>query len=181
MEQSVVLIKPDGVARGIVGEVITRFEKVGLQMKAMKLIKVSATHVGKHYRDDKDYHRSVGKKTLENYQKFGLDANEDLGTKDPVEIGRIVRKRNMEFLSSGPVVAMLWEGNEVIRLIRKIVGHTFPAEAIPGTIRGDYGQDTAKVVNVEKRSANNIIHASGDAAEAEWERKLWFKEAEILS
>ncbi len=180
MEQSVVLIKPDGVERKIVGEVISRFEKVGLKMKAMKLIQVSATHVGKHYQDNEDYHRSVGEKTLENYQKFGLDADEDLGTKDPVEIGRIVRQRNMEFLSSGPVVAMLWEGVEAIRLIRKMVGHTFPAEAIPGTIRGDYGHDTAKVINIEKRSANNIIHASGDAAEAKWERKLWFKEAEIL-
>jgi len=180
MEQSVVLIKPDGVERKIVGEVISRFEKVGLKMKAMKLIKVNATHVGKHYRDNEDYHRSVGEKTLENYQKFGLDVNEDLGTKDPVEIGQIVRQRNMEFLSSGPVVAMLWEGVEAIRLIRKMVGHTFPAEAVPGSIRGDYGHDTAKIVNVEKRSANNIIHASGDVAEAEWERKLWFKEAEIL-
>lgn len=178
-EQTVVLVKPDGVKRGLIGDIIARFERVGLKLIAAKLIWVDATHAGKHYRDDKDYHKTVGSKTLENYKKFGLDPNEDLGTKDPIKIGEIVRKRNMIFLSSGPVMAMLWEGVDAIRLVRKMTGHTFPAEAIPGTIRGDYSHDTALQINIEARSANNLVHASGDKTEAEWERKLWFKEKEI--
>ncbi len=178
-ETTVVLVKPDGVRRGLIGDIVGRFERVGLKMIAAKLIWVDATHVGKHYRDDNDYHRTVGEKTLENYKKYGLDPHEDLGTKDPVKIGKTIRKRNMEFLSSGPVFAMLWEGIDSVRLVRKMVGHTFPSEAIPGTIRGDYAHDTAMYANVQKRPASNLVHASGNPEEAGWERKLWFKEKEI--
>jgi len=180
-ETTVVLVKPDGVRRGLIGDIVGRFERVGLKLVAAKLIWVDATHAGQHYRDDNDYHKSVGKKTLENYEKYGYDVHEDLGTKDPIKIGKIVRERNMEFISSGPVFAMLWEGVDAIRLVRKMVGHTFPAEALPGTIRGDYSFDTALLINLEKRSANNLVHASGDPTEAKWERKLWFKEKEIYA
>lgn len=179
MEKTVVLVKPDGVRKGIVGEILSRFEKVGLKLLAAKLIWVDKTHVGKHYADDEEYHEVVGKKTLENYQKYGVDPNETLGTDKPVEIGKKVREWNMEFLSSGPVFAMLLEGSEAVRIVRKIVGDTFPADASPGTIRGDYALDSAKVSNLAKRSTQNIVHASGEAKEAEFERKLWFKEDEI--
>ena len=180
-EYSVVLVKPDGVRRGIVGEVVTRFERVGLKLAAAKLIWVDKTLIGQHYRDDKGYHTSVGTKTLENYKKYGLDAKESLGTKDPIKIGKLMRKWNMEFLSSGPVLAMLWEGPGAINLIRKIVGNTFPYDAAPGTIRGDYAFDSSFNANVNSRPAQNIVHASGDSEEAEFERKLWFKEDEIYS
>jgi nucleoside-diphosphate kinase len=178
-QKTVVLVKPDGVRKGIVGEVLNRFEKVGLKLCAAKLIWVDKTHVGKHYADDEAYHKTVGTKTLENYEKYGVDVNENLGTSDPVEIGKMVREWNMEFLSSGPVFAMLLEGPEAVRIVRKIVGDTFPADASPGTIRGDYALDSAKVSNVAKRSTQNIVHASGNEEEAEFERKLWFKEEEI--
>jgi nucleoside-diphosphate kinase len=179
MEQTVVLVKPDGVKRGLVGEIISRFEKVGLKIMAAKLIWVDKTHVGKHYKDDDEYHKTVGIKTLENYQKYGFDPKEDLGTTNPVKIGRLVRKRNMEFLSSGPVFAMLLEGPEVIGIVRKIVGSTFPSEALPGTIRGDYSYDSAITCSLEKRAAENLIHASGNKEEAAFEKKLWFKKGEI--
>lgn len=124
-DQTVVLIKPDGVRKGIVGEILARFERVGLKIAAAKMIWVDKTFVGKHYQDKADYHKTVGTKTLENYQKFGLDANESLGTKDPVKIGKMVRKWNMEFLSSGPVFAMLLQGPDAVLIVRKIVGSTF--------------------------------------------------------
>lgn len=178
-EYTVVLIKPDAVRRGIVGDIIARFERVGLKIAAAKLVWVDKTHVGKHYKNDRDYLTSVGKKTLENYKKYGIDPNESLGTKDPVEIGRRVREWNMEFLSSGPVFALLLEGPGSISAVRKIVGHTFPAEAIPGTIRGDYSIDSSYYANLEARTVKNLIHASGSKEEAEFERKLWFKEEEI--
>lgn len=178
-DYTVVLIKPDGVRKKIIGEIITRFEKVGLHLAAAKLIWVDKTYVGKHYRDDDDYHLSVGEKTLENYKEYGLDPGETLGTKDPVEVGRMVRKWNMEFLSSGPVFAMLWVGAGAIKLVRKMAGFTFAYDAPPGTIRGDYGMDSAYGSNVEKRAAQNIVHASGNEEEASFERQLWFKEDEI--
>ena len=180
-ECTVVLIKPDGVEKGIVGELVTRFEKVGLKIAAGKLIWVDKTHVGKHYADDKKYHETVGKKTLENYKKYGLDAGESLGTKSSLKIGQMVREWNMEFLSSGPVFAMLLTGPGAVAIVRKIVGHTFPSEAIPGTIRGDYSLDSAYESNIAKRTTKNLVHASGTREEAEFERKLWFKENEIYS
>lgn len=178
-EFTVVIIKPDGVKKGIIGEVVGRFERVGLKLVASKLIWVDKTHVGKHYQDKDAYHKTVGEKTLENYQKYGLDAKENLGTKNPLEIGRMVRNWNMEFLSSGPVFAMLWEGPQAVLIVRKLVGNTFPSDALPGTIRGDYSLDSAYESNMEKRTTRNIIHASGNKEEAEFEKKLWFRKEEI--
>ncbi len=180
-EHTVVLVKPDGVEKGIVGELVTRFEKVGLKIAAAKLIWVDKTHVGKHYKDDNQYHKTVGTKTHENYKKYGLDVGESIGTKSPLKIGRMVREWNMEFLSSGPVFAFLLTGPGSVALVRKIVGHTFPAEALPGTIRGDYSLDSAYESNIAKRTTKNLVHASGTIEEAKFERKLWFKEEEIYS
>jgi nucleoside-diphosphate kinase len=181
MEKTVVLIKPDGVKRGLIGQILTRFERVGLKLVASKLIWVDKTHIGKHYKDDKEYQMSVGVRTLENYKNYGLDPKEKLGTKDPIEIGKLVRKWNMEFMTSGPVMAMLLEAPDAVKIVRKMVGHTFPAEAVPGTIRGDYSLESAYLANTEGRTIRNLIHASGSTEEAEFERKLWFKEKEIYS
>ncbi len=179
MEKTVVLVKPDGVKRGLIGDILARFERVGLKLVAAKLIWVNKTHIGKHYKDDKDYHKSVGIRTLENYKNYGLDPKEKLGTADPIGIGKLVRKWNIEFMTSGPVMAMLLEGPGAVALVRKIVGHTYPAEAIPGTIRGDYSLESAYLANTEGRTIRNLIHASGTVEEARFERKLWFKEKEI--
>jgi nucleoside-diphosphate kinase len=93
----------------------------------------------------------------------------------------MVRMWNMEFLSSGPVFAMLLEGPNAVMIVRKIVGHTFPSEAMPGTIRGDFSFDSAYDSNLQKRTTRNIIHASGSVKEAQFEKKLWFKRGEIYS
>ncbi len=178
-EQTVVLLKPDTIKRGITGEVITRFEKVGLKIRAAKLIWVDEVHVGKHYSDNKEYSKRVGEKTLENYQKYGIDANEDLGTTDPIKIGKMIRKWNMDYITAGPVFALLLEGYGSVALVRKMLGSLFPFDSAPGTIRGDYATDSFLTANLNKRSAENIIHASGSVEEAEFERKLWFKNSEI--
>lgn len=180
-DYTVVLVKPDGVKRGIIGEITKRFERVGLKIASAKLVWVKKTHVGKHYTNDNEYLKSVGTKTLENYKKYGFDPKERIGTKDPVEIGRIIRKWNMEFLSSGPVFAMLLVGPRAIEIVRKIVGVTFPFDAIPGTIRGDYSFESPQVGDQEKRAVANLIHASSNENEARFERKLWFKEEDIYS
>lgn len=180
-EQSVVLIKPDGVKRGLVGEITRRFERAGLKIVALKMVWVDKDLVGKHYANKEDYLISVGEKTLKSYQEYGRDPQEELGTMEPLKIGQLVRKWNMEFLSSGPVVAMLWEGPGAIEIVRKIVGSTFPASAPPGTIRGDFSFDSTFLSNERKRTVRNLIHASGNREEAEFERQLWFQEKEIYA
>lgn len=181
VQRTVVLIKPDGVERGVVGEVLARFERIGLKIVAMKMVWVDSEYAGKHYADVEEYHKAVGVKTLENYQKYGMDANENLGTTDPVEIGRLVRRWNMDYLSSGPVVAILFEGVNAVEIVRKMIGHTFPHVALPGTIRGDYAMESSYEANLKKRSARNLMHASGNVDEAKFEEKLWFHNKEIYS
>jgi nucleoside-diphosphate kinase len=182
LQRSVVLVKPDGVKRGLIGEIVTRFEKAGLKIIAMKMVWVDKELVNKHYPESRtELMRAIGTKTLESYAKYGKDAKEELGTMDAEEIGRMVNKWNIEFLSSGPVVAMLIEGIHAIEQIRMMVGHTLPSVATPGTIRGDYSIDSPALANTKKRPVRNLIHASGNEEEAKYEAELWFHTNEIHS
>jgi len=179
IKKTVVLIKPDGVQRRLVGEILARFEKIGFKILAMKMIWVSKGHVAKHYKNEREYLTGIGKRTLADYEKFGFDANESLGTKDPYKIGQKVRHWNMEALSESPLVAILFEGINAIEIARKMVGSTNVTEAAPGSIRGDYSADTPVLATLQNRPIRTIVHASGNEEEAEFERKLWFKEEEI--
>lgn len=178
-QKSVVLVKPHAVKRGLIGEIIGRFEKVGFQLVAMKMIWVNKGHVAKHYMDEKEYLTNIGKRTLEDYEKFGFDPNETLGTNSAYKIGQKVRNWNMESLSEGPLVAMIWKGVNAVEIIRKMVGATNVSQALPGTIRGDYSADTPVLATLQNRPINTLVHASGNAEEAEFEIKLWFKNPEI--
>ncbi len=180
IEKTVVLIKPDGVRRGLSGEIISRFEKMGLKVIAMKMIWIDKEFAGKHYpMSREELLKGIGEKTLKTYEKYGKDPKEELGTMDPLEIGKLVNNWNMEFLTSGPVVAMLLQGIHAIDNVRMIAGNTLPVFAEPGTIRGDYSIDSPALANTKKRSVRNLVHASGNVEEAEYERQLWFKEEEI--
>lgn len=181
MEQTVILIKPDGVKRGLIGEIITRFERVGLKIVGMKMVWVDKALISKHYSDSEDYLRSLGRKSLESYEKYGQDPNELLGTKDELEVGKMVRRWLVDYITSGPVVAMLLEGPHAVEQIRMMTGPTIPANAVPGTIRGDYSIDSADVANAQKRGVSNLVHASGSPEEAEFEKELWFRKDEIQS
>lgn len=180
IEQPVVLIKPDGVKRGLIGEIIQRFEKVGLKIVSMKMVWIDKEMVQKHYPDDRiEFLRGMGEKTLKTYEEYGKDANEELGTMDPLKIGRMINNWNMDFLTSGPVVAMLLKGLHAIDNVRMITGNTLPVFAQPGSIRGDFSLDSPALANEKKRSVRNLIHASGNKEEAEYERELWFHEDDI--
>jgi nucleoside-diphosphate kinase len=182
IQRSVVLIKPDGVKRGLTGEILSRFEKTGLKVVAMKMVWVDKDMVSKHYPNDREeLMKGMGEKTLATYEKYGKDAKEELGTMDPTEIGRMVNKWNVEFLSSGPVVAILFEGLHAIENIRMLAGNTLPVFAQPGTIRGDYSLDSPALANTNKRAVHNLVHASGNEEEAKYEQELWFHEKEIYS
>ncbi|MBI5621685.1 nucleoside-diphosphate kinase [Candidatus Falkowbacteria bacterium] len=179
-EQTVVLVKPDAVKRGLIGEIISRFEKAGLKIVAMKMVWADAELVGKHYPDDRtEFLKGMGEKTLATYEKYGKDAQEGLGTMDPLAIGRMVNSWNMEFLTSGPVVALLIEGLHAIDNVRMIAGNTLPAFAAPGTVRGDFSVDSPALANANKRAVRNMMHASGNPEEAKYEAELWFHTAEI--
>lgn len=178
-ERTVVLIKPDGVKRGLIGEVIGRFEKMGLRIVGLKMIRADYEVLGKHYTNNKEYLKKLGEKTLKTYKEYGKDPKEDLGTTDTLELGKMIRKWTIDYVGSGPVVAILIEGQHAVDNIRMIAGDTMPIKAVPGTIRGDLATDSAAYANFEKRGVQNIIHASGSRKEAKFEEKLWFRENEI--
>ncbi len=181
-ERTLVVLKPDAVKRGLIGETIRRFERVGLKLVACKMLQVSRELADKHYPlSRREFIEGMGKKTLENYKDMGVDPIKEMGTDDPYELGKIIREWLVEMITSGPVLAMVWEGPHAVELVRKITGHTLPLKAAPGTIRGDLSFDSSYLANTGKRAIKNLVHASGDKEEAEYEINLWFSEDEIHS
>jgi len=180
-ERSLVLLKPDAVARGLVGEIIGRFERAGLKIVAMKVIHPTPEKAAGHYSGPDEWIRGMGKKTLDSFEQFGMDVNEVLGTEDPFEIGSMVLNWLVDYVSSGPVVAIVLEGVHAITAVRRMIGFTIPSRAEPGTIRGDYTIDSNTISSLEKRSTKNLVHASGNVEEAAQEIAYWFNPDEIVS
>lgn len=180
-EQTLILAKPDALQRGIVGEIIRRFETRGFKVAGMKMVKPSAEHIKKHYLATKEQLEGMGNKSLENLNQLGLDPIKILGTRDPMKIGKMINNWNFEFLSSSPVVAMVFEGPHAVEMGRKIVGNTLPFKADIGTIRGDFSVDSSTLGNFNKRPIRNIVHASGSVPEAKREINHWFSKKEIYS
>lgn len=180
VERTLIVFKPDSVERGLVGEILNRFEKIGLRVLASKTAKVGPEFVAMHYPDREDYLKSVGEKTLKNYVEEGVDPREVFGTADALKIGQQIRRWNMDYLSRGSVMALVLEGNRAVELVRKIVGKTNPSESGPGSIRGDYSSDSIDIANRERRAVRNLIHASSSVAEANEEIALWFKEKDLV-
>jgi len=148
IERTFVAIKPDGVQRGLVGEIIKRFEQRGLKIVAMKMVWADQSLAEKHY-----------------------EAHKGKAFFDPL----------VKFLKEGPIIGMVLEGVDVIANVRKLVGDTEPAKALPGTIRGDFCHVSYSYADSKKMVVKNIIHASGNKEDAEKEIKLWFKPEEIHS
>lgn len=178
-ERTLVIIKPDGVLRGLIGEIISRFEKRGLKIMALKMIWSSRDHIDKHYPDDRIWFKTVGERTAKFFEEHKLNLQKSFGTTDPVKIGKQVKGWMGDFMIQSPLVAMVIQGMHAISTVRKIVGSTYPIEALPGTIRGDFSVDTPTVANPEKRAIKNLIHASGNVAEATHEIKHWFSAEEL--
>jgi nucleoside-diphosphate kinase len=180
-ERTLVVVKPDGVQRGLVGEILARFERAGLKVVALKMLRAPRELLERHYPAEEDFLRTIGGKTKEAFEAYGLDVRERMGTEDPVELGRQVRGWLIEFMASGPVVAAVLEGVHAVSAVRKLVGKTLPIFAEPGTIRGDWSTDSPTLANLEQRPVRNLVHASGTVEEAEFEVRLWFREEEIHS
>lgn len=181
MERTLVVIKPDAVQRGLVGDIIHRFEKVGLKLIGTKMFVPDADIMNKHYPSDRtEWVKGLGKRTIDNYRELGLDPKKQFGHEDEEKIGHEVRSWLVDFLQSGPVVAMVWEGPHAIEIVRKIRGGTSPIQALPGTINGDYSFDSPAIANLGMRPMRNLVHASGNKEEAEFEVSLWFKPEELF-
>lgn len=152
MERTLILLKPDAVKRGIVGEIIMRFERVGLKIVGCKMLQPDVDHYYRHY-------ETIGKMVTRR--------------------GKEIFDVTLEMMNEGPVIAMVLEGIEAVSVVRKMVGGTEPKDAQPGTIRGDYSHISFTHANAEGIATPNIIHASGDPQEAKEEITHWFSESEL--
>lgn len=180
-ERTFCIIKPDGVMRGLIGEIIHRLEKAGLKVVAMKMVLPTEEQVRAHYpASDEAWVHRLGEKSLSGFEHLeGLEPRELLGSDDKAELGLGVLEGLIRYMQSGPVVCMIVEGIQAIEMVRKLAGHTLPFKAAVGTIRGDFSVDSPAVANVEKRSIHNLFHASETQAEAEKEIALWFGDEPI--
>lgn len=179
-EKTFVMVKPDGVVKGLIGEIIRRLEQRGLKIVAIRMFTPTREQIDGHYPKDDAWVQNLGNNTLVTYTKYGYDVKEHLGTADLMEIGQLVRGWLVDFMVSGPVVTMVVEGLHSIDMVRKLVGSTTPANADVGTIRGDYSVDSPLLANLEKRCLTNLVHASGTPEEAAHEIGYWFKAKEIV-
>ena len=179
-QRTLVIIKHDAVMRGLMGEVIQRLERVGLKLIALEFIAATEDMGDKHYASSEENLTRFGGNTLGEYKKKGIDPKGKFGTDDPLELGRMIKRWNVELMTKGPVLATVWQGPDAVAIVRKLAGATAPKEAVPGSIRGDFSWDNFEVANDELRSVYNIVHVSGNEKEAEFEINLWFTKDELF-
>lgn len=175
-ERTLVVIKPDGVQRSLIGEIIERFERTGLKLIGVKMFQPDGSFVETHYTFDPEWKRKAGEKSISAYIAKGLTPP----TTDATEAGERILGSLKTYLTSGPVVAMVWQGAHAVPIVRKLVGGTEPFSSDVGTIRGDYVIDSYEMSGSDGRAIRNLIHASGNVEEAKQEIPHWFKENELI-
>lgn len=176
-EKTLVIIKPDGIQRGMIGDIIKRYERSGLKLAALKMMVPTPEIIEEHYLLDSDWKRRNGEKSIKAYKDKGLIPPYD----DPIKAAESVLVRLKRYFSAGPVVVMVWQGMHAVEIVRKITGGTEPLTSDVGTIRGDLTIDSYAMADVDGRAVRNLIHASGSHTEAEAEIKLWFTPEEIFN
>lgn len=176
-EKTFVIIKPDAVQRTLIGEIIQRFERSGLKLVALKNLVPTVGLVERHYTIDQEWIQKVGQKSIDGYIKKNLKPP----TTDPIILGQKVLARMTKYMTSGPIIAMVWQGAHAVGIVRKIIGSTEPLTSDVGTIRGDFVLDSYQTAEIDDRAVRNLVHASGSIVEADKEIEIWFKPEEILS
>lgn len=176
-ERTLVIVKPDGIQRSLIGEIIGRYERLGLKLSALKMLVPTESMIEGHYLLDPNWKKNVGEKAIASYVKKG----ETPPSGDPIEVANLVVERLKGYMTSGPVIAMVWEGAHAVELVRKVTGGTEPRSAGVGTIRGDFVVDSYQMADSDNRAIRNLIHASGSVPEAEMEIPHWFASKEIVS
>ncbi|MEI8062116.1 MAG: nucleoside-diphosphate kinase [bacterium] len=176
LERTLVIIKPDGIQRNLIGEIIQRYERVGLKLVAMKMMVASEEMVEKHYTLDPEWRHVTGEKTIKGYTDKGLVPP----TTNPLDITTQLLLKLKSYIASGPILVMIWQGAHAVSIVRKITGGTEPLKSEVGTIRGDYVHDSYQLSDNDNRPIRNLVHASGSTKEAEDEIKHWFSENEVV-
>jgi nucleoside-diphosphate kinase len=175
-ERTLVIIKPDGIQRGLIAEIIGRYERLGLKLVGLKMMVPTAEQVEGHYTLDPQWRRVTGEKTIASYKSRGLTPPSE----DPLEITAKILKNLKKYLAAGPVIAMVWEGAHAVELVRKVTGGTEPRGAAVGTIRGDFVVDSYIMSDNDDRAVRNLIHGSGSVEEANMEIPHWFDKNELI-
>ncbi len=175
-ERTLVIIKPDGIQRSLIGEIVGRFERIGLKVVGMKFVVPTAAQVEEHYTLDPLWKEKTGTKAIEAYRKKGVTPPSE----DPLAVGNAVVERLKRYLTSGPTLVMAWQGAHAVELVRKLVGGTEPRSSDVGTIRGDFVLDSYAMADTDDRAIRNLLHASGSVEEARQELAHWFADGELI-
>lgn len=174
-ELTFAILKPDAVQRGLLGEIISRFERAGLKIVAMKLTMLDEKKLWDHYNKDEAWFLKKGTNIVNERKASGLPVD-----KEPIEYGKDIIRALVKFMTSGPVVVLAIEGNQAVSVVKKLVGGTEPSTSDVGTIRGDFTLDSYAISAIDNRAVRNLVHCSDAVEEAERELKLWFSEKEII-
>lgn len=178
-DQTFVMIKPDGIQRSLIGEIISRFEKSGLKLVAIKMIVPDVPRLTEHYGKSDEWCEAKGQRVIENMLVRG-----EKPTKEAIEYGRDITHALVDYMSAGPAILMVWEGNRASAVVKKLVGDTEPYKSDVGTLRGDYTLDSYEKANLDGRAVRNLIHCTDPADgpdEVGREIGIWFDKSEILS
>jgi len=175
-EKSLIILKPDAIQRGLIGELIQRIERSGLKIIALKMVNATEDQCWTHYNKDEAWFKEKGEKVAENRKARGMELE-----KEPIEYGKDIIKALVNFMTCGPVVPMIIEGNQSVAIVKKLVGGTEPTTSDVGTVRGDLTIDSYELANMDERTIRNLMHCSDKVEEAEREIDIWFNKEEILS
>jgi nucleoside-diphosphate kinase len=175
-ERTFAILKPDVLQRGLIGEVVGRFEKAGLKLVGLKMIMATEEQCWTHYNKDDAWFLKKGQMTVENRIAKGLPVD-----KEVAEYGKDIVHALVKFMTCSPIIPMVFEGNQAVAIVKKMVGGTEPLTSDVGTIRGDYTIDSYELSNIDARAVRNLVHCSDQVSEAERETKIWFKDEELLS
>ncbi len=175
-ERTLVIIKPDGIQRSLINEIIKRHEQIGLKLVGIKMLVPTTELIEKHYTLDPEWYMKTGLKSIKSYTDKGLTPPHT----DPLKVTAIILKNLVKYMTSGPVIAMVWQGAHAVQIVRKLIGGTEPLSSNVGTIRGDYVLDSYTMSDGDTRSIRNLVHASGSVKEANDEISHWFKKEEVI-
>jgi len=175
-ERTLVLIKPDGIQRSLIGEILGRYERIGLKLVGLKMLVPTKEFVEQHYTLDPTWLKKTGEKTIAGYESHGLKPPSG----NPEEISAKILENLKKYVTAGPVVAMVWQGAHAVEIVRKVTGGTEPLSSDVGTVRGDFVLDSYQMADKDDRAVRNLIHASGSTKEAEKEIAHWFNKEELV-
>jgi nucleoside-diphosphate kinase len=175
-ERTFVILKPDSIQRSLIGEIMLRLERTGLKLVAAKMLRADEARLTAHYGKDDAWYREKGAKRKVLLANAGKPVD---ASRSDIEYGRDIIRGVVRYMQASPVLAMVWEGNQAVAVVKKLVGITDPTASDVGTIRGDYQLDSYSLSDAEQRGIRNLIHCSDQVAEAAREISIWFTEEEL--